>query len=454
MQEPQSKPTLAEFLQPFKKKYADLRERRQEPRVVQRVVYEGELAEPEETVPRSLRMSAEWAWRFLVVIAAVAVGGYLLSYLTQIVIPVLLALLFAVLLDPVNRFLQHYLHFPRTLSAAVSLLLGIGFVGGLISVASTQIILQVGTLAQRAQQGVREILDWLAQSNLGLNADIIHSYVAQATDEITQWVQANTSQLASGALSVTASIGTVLSGLLIALFCLFFFLKEGRRIWLWFVRILPEGARVPVHESAIRGWITLGSYARTQILVAAIDAVGIGLGAYFLNVPLVIPLAVLVFVGAFIPIVGAISTGAIAVMVALVDQGLQTAVIMFVVILLVQQIEGNFLHPLLMSNAVSLHPIAVLLAVAAGGFMFGIPGALFAVPILAFVNTSVLYLHGYDKFPEVATQEDRPGGKPGELDDLVRGTYDPKMMKVDPETEEADAKPVNPQAYEEATKEE
>ena len=127
---------------------------------------------------------------------------------------------------------------------------------------------------------------------------------------------------------------------------------------------------------------------------------------------------------------------------------------MFVVILLVQQIEGNFLHPLLMSNAVSLHPIAVLLAVAAGGFMFGIPGALFAVPILAFVNTSVLYLHGYDKFPEVATQEDRPGGKPGELDDLVRGTYDPKMMKVDPETEEADAKPVNPQAYEEATKEE
>lgn len=399
---------------------------------------------PSESVPWSLRVAAAWSWRSLVLVAALAVAGWAFSYLTMIFIPVLVALLFAVLLDPVNRFLHKKFHFPKALSAAVSLLFGLTLVFGLISAASSQILAQFGDLAFKVSEGIDWLMTWLSEGPLQLNATAVEQYIDSMTSEITDFLQANGSQLASGALSVTMSLGNALTGFLIAMFVLFFFLKDGRRIWLWVVRLMPEAARIPVHESAIRGWITLGAYARTQILVAAIDAVGIGLGAYLLGVPLAIPIAVLVFIGSFIPIVGAIVTGCVAVLVALVDQGINIAALMLLVILAVQQIESNLLQPWLMSNAVSLHPVAVLLAVAAGSYLFAIPGALFSVPIIAFLNTSMLYFHGYDKFPQLAHDDERPGGPPGTLERQILATYDPKMMKVDPTDEKAEHTSVIP----------
>ncbi len=158
-------------------------------------------------------------------------------------------------------------------------------------------------------------------------------------------------------------------------------------------------------QAGRRGLVTLSGSTRTQILVALVDAVAIGIGAAFLQVPLAVPLATLVFIGSFIPIVGAIATGAVAVLVALVAQGPVVALIMLGVVLLVQQIEGHVLQPFLMGHAVSLHPVAVLLAVAAGSMAAGIVGALFAVPIAAVLNTVVLYLHGHDKFPQLGTDD-------------------------------------------------
>lgn len=395
----------------------------------------------EDHVAWSLRVAAAWAWRTLVVGAMLYYLGNLISYVYFLVVPILLALLCAVLLDPFNRLLKNRAKFPPALAAGVSMLFGLAVVIGLISAASTQIVLQFKDLGARAQEGFEKLVDWVRSGPFGIDGTYIDQHLDEVIKTVTDTVRDNSSNLASGVLQVSASIGTILTGFILALFVLFFFLKDGRTIWLWFIRILPEGAREPMHESAIRGWITLNGYVRAQITVAAIDAVGIGLGAYFLSVPLAIPMGVLVFIGSFVPIIGAMITGSIAVLVALVDQGPQTAIIMLVIILAVQQIEGNFLQPWLMSSAVSLHPLAVLLSVACGSFLFGVAGALFAVPIAAFINTSLLYLHGYDRFPDLMNDPDRPGGPPGMLKQQILETYSESFVACEatlrkPETPE------------------
>lgn len=204
------------------------------------------------------------------------------------------------------------------------------------------------------------------------------------------------------------TVGHVAAGTLIALFCTLFFLIDGRGIWAWLVGLMPRGSRERVHQAGRRGWVTLGAYTRTQILVAGVDAVGIGVGAAILQLPLVVPLAVLVFFGSFIPFVGAIVTGSIAVLVALVTQGWVSALVMLAIVLIVQQLEGHVLQPFLMGHAVSLHPVAVLLVVTTGSLVAGIIGALFAVPLAALVNTVVLYLHGHDKFPQLGNDDHVP----------------------------------------------
>lgn len=429
---------IAELFDRFSEPLAHVRQSvKPEPVQVERVHFN--LNEEHESVKDHvswpLRVAAAWSWRILIVILGLVVIGYGFSFVTVILIPILIALLFAVLLDPINRFLRRKMGLPPAAGAAISLLLGLGLVVGLISAASSQILAQFGDLVKKASDGLNSLVTWVTEGPLQLQVDSVEEYLSSFSNEFVGFLQSNSQSLASGAMSITITVGNVLTGFLLAMFVLFFFLKDGRKIWLWFVRMMPQGVRVPVHESAIRGWVTLGAYARTQILVAAIDGVGIGLGAFFLGVPLAIPLAVLVFVGSFVPIVGAFVTGSIAVLVALVDQGMMTALLMLIVILVVQQVEGNLLQPLLMSNAVSLHPVAVLLAVAAGSFLFGIPGALFSVPVVAFVNTSVLYLYGYDKFPELSTKLDRPGGPPGTLDEQILGTYAANVRRVNPEVE-------------------
>ncbi len=206
----------------------------------------------------------------------------------------------------------------------------------------------------------------------------------------------------------------MVAGILIVFFVTIFFLLDGRGIWTWVVGLLPRQVRERTHQAGRRGLVTLSSYVRTQILVAFIDAVGIGIGAAVIGLPLVVPMAALVFLGAFIPFVGAIVTGVIAVLVALVVKGWVMALVMLGVVLLVQQIEGHILQPFLMGRAVSLHPVAVLLSVTAGTVLGGIVGALFAVPVVAVLNTVILYFNGHDKFPELGFDDHiaiRPAGR-------------------------------------------
>lgn len=376
-------------------------------------------------MPWSLRLAAEFSWRAIVV-AVAAVGLLYVAYkISMILVPVAVALLFAVLLDPLLRLFTNYLKLGRTMSAALTLVLGVLFVVVLLTQAMRGIIVQLPQLFSRAQLGMKQVMDWLIADPLGLGLTIKDPQKLQklVNVELTNWFKEHVQTVADGAISVTSTFATVAASSLITLFVLFFFLKDGRTIWLWIVRMLPEPAREPLHESAIRGWVTLDGYVRAQIKIAAIDAIGIGLGAFFLGLPMAVPITVVVFFGSFIPIVGALTSGAVAVFVAVVDQGLTAGAVMLVIILAVQQIEGNLLQPWIMSSAVSIHPVAVLLVVAGAGAVAGIPGALFGVPVAAFLNSTFLYLHGYDPIPSLRTDEDRPGGPPGKLRDMIEDSY-------------------------------
>jgi predicted PurR-regulated permease PerM len=356
---------------------------------------------PSDPVPPSVRAAASWSWRFLLIAAGLALLGWLLAYFKVLVVAVAVAVLLSVLLAPVATWLHRRARLPHGLASAVAVLGMLAVVGGIIALAGNSIVNGFGELRDEALAGFQQLIDWLSDGPLALTATQLEDYSQQVTD----LVSTNSSSLVTGALSVTTTVGHVVAGSLITLFCTLFFLHDGRHIWAWVVGLLPRGSREKVHQAGRRGLVTLGGYTRTQILVALVDAAGIGIGAAILGVPLALPLAALVFIGSFIPIIGALFTGAIAILVALVAQGPVDALIMLGIVLLVQQIEGHVLQPLLMGHAVSLHPVAVILAVAAGSFAAGIVGALFAVPIVAVLNTVILYLHGHDKFPDLGADD-------------------------------------------------
>ncbi|SDC91895.1 Predicted PurR-regulated permease PerM [Sanguibacter gelidistatuariae] len=388
-----------------------------------------------DAVAGSVRSAAAWAWRFLAIALGLAVVFSIIAYLKVIVVPVAIALLLTVLLQPLATFLRVRLRFAVGLAAATSVIGLIAAICGLVFIAGNEILKGFSDLRDKATEGLQQGLDWLSTGPLGLDSTTIEKYL----DDALAAIEKNTGTLLSGALSVTTTVGQVLAGAVIALFCTLFFLMDGRRIWSWVVGLLPRHTRERTHQAGRRGLVTLASYARTQILVAFIDAVGIGAGAAILGVPLALPLAVLVFIGSFVPFVGAIFTGAMAVLVALVANGWPAGLIMLGVVLLVQQIESNVLQPWLMGQAVSMHPVAVLLVVTGGTLVAGIVGALFAVPIAAVLNTVVLYFHGHDKFPELGFDDHmslRPAGRravmitsaehlvgdaPGELPQATKG---------------------------------
>lgn len=370
-------------------------------------------------VSHTMRAAAGWAWRFVVVVAAIAILVYLFRTFSTLIIPILVAIVLSVGLFPIFRFFAETLRFPRMLASLTTVLLLIAFVVGLMTAAGREIYSQFFKLWESALAGINELLVWAADGPLHLDTDAVMAYIQNLWDSVADY----SGLLASGALSITSSITAIAAGSILAIFLVIFFLKDGRIIWLWCVRLMPVPWRERAHEAAIRGFATMQGYVKSTIFVAGIDAIGIGLGAFFLGVPLALPLGVLVFMGSFIPFVGAIMTGAVAVLVALVDGGFSTALLMLLIVLLVQQIEGNVLQPLIMGHNVSLHPAAVVLTVAGGAFAAGIAGAIFAVPLVAFLNTVTLYLKGYDKYPHLADKVDRPGGPPGTLEQMVRATY-------------------------------
>jgi len=352
-------------------------------------------------VAPSLKLAAAWSWRFLVVVAAVAVAFWGLSKVSILVLPCLIALLLAALMAPVVSFLDRH-KWPHALSVATTFLGFILVVLGLLAFTGQQIVVGFPALAHQVVLGVNKLNAFIQNNPFGIDSTVITGYLDEFNTKALDWLQKSQGKIASGALGAASSIGNFVTGLLITLFASFFFLFDGGRIFNWFVRLLPKPAQPKSVAAAVNGWNSLVQYVRVQVLVAAIDAVGIGIGALVLGIPLAFPLTVLVFLASFIPLVGAVLTGVIAVLVALVSKGLVSAIIMLIVVVAVQQLEGNVLQPFLMGKAVAVHPLAVVLAVTGGGVLFGIPGALFAVPFVAMLNTVVLTLSGNDEYMKKA----------------------------------------------------
>ncbi|WP_233193079.1 AI-2E family transporter [Cryobacterium sp. Y29] len=343
----------------------------------------------DENLPAGIRLAGAWSWRLIVVAAAIAILIFLVIQLRLIVIPLLVAVLVSALLIPFVAFLVRH-HWPKGVAVAVAMLGTLVLVAGLVTLASTQIAEGTVGLSDRLTASFDSLKSVLAASPLQLSDTEITNYLEQG------WIaiQNDSAVFISGALSVGTTLGHLLTGLLLALFSLLFILIDGKAIWGWIVRFFPLRARAAVDGAGIAGWTTLGNFARVQILVASIDAVGIGVGAALLGVPMAIPIGILVFLGSFIPIVGAVATGSVAVIIALIFNNWAVALAMLGVVLLVQQVEGHVLQPLIMGTAVKVHPLAVVLVVAAGALLAGIPGALFAVPVAAVLNAMTSYIAG------------------------------------------------------------
>ncbi len=314
--------------------------------------------------------------QFLVVAATVWVVGQVLSRLAFVAVPIAIAILLAALFVPGVELL-HGRGVSRPLAATGVLVLGIVALGALVTVVVTSVVDGLPALGDRLSESVNELRDWLP--TVGLRPEQLDDMVNQGKE----WLSRNRSGLVSGVWGVLSTAGTVLAGLALVLFLLIFFVYDGARLWRGLLRPLPRRHRERVHEAGRRAFRDLTAYVRTTLIVALIDAVGIGLGLWLTGVPLVLPLAGLVFLGAFVPVIGAFVTGIVAVLVALVSKGVVVALIVAGVVIAVQQLEGNVFEPLLMSHAVRLHPVAVILGLAIGAELAGVIGALLAVPVMA-----------------------------------------------------------------------
>jgi predicted PurR-regulated permease PerM len=337
--------------------------------------------------------------QLLLVLAAVVVVGYALGRLWGILLPIVLGLLFATVLWPPTRFLRRHGWSPA-LAASVVLLGFLAAFGGLIAAIAPSVSSQVGDLVDQTTAGLQDIQERLSGPPFNLGED----QVGQAVDDAITSLQDNAQSIAGAALTGASVVGNSLLNLVLALLLAFFFLKDGPRWVPWLSA--QTGPRAAPHVAALsqKTWATLSEFIRQQALVGFIDALFIGIGLLVLGVPLVLPLAVLTFLGGFIPIIGAFVAGAFAVLVALVSVGVTKALIVLAIVVLVQQIEGNVLQPILQGRGLNLHAAVVILAVTAGSQLAGITGAFLAVPVAALIAVVYRYVRDEldDKSPEVA----------------------------------------------------
>jgi putative heme transporter len=350
----------------------------------------------DQAVPRGLQIAASWSWRVLLVVALIGGIGWLTRYLSEVIVPVAVAILLAALLSPVANRLRSW-GLQSGVATAITVLGGLALIAGSLYLIGTQIAAQASTLSTNVVEGFYQLLDFLRNGPLPVPDSWLSS--SDWVDRIQSFLRDSQSTIAAYATEIGARVGHFLAGFAIALFTLFYFLYDGRGIFTFLLKFFPRTARARVDEAAQKGWRSLSSYMRATILVAAVDGIGVLIVALILGVPVAPALAALVFIGAFIPLVGAFVSGFVAVVVALVALGWVQALIMLAGIIVVMQIEGHVLQPFLLGRAVKLHPLAVLLAIAIGIIVGGIVGALMAVPLLAFTKSFIQYLNGASEPP-------------------------------------------------------
>jgi putative heme transporter len=352
----------------------------------------------EESVEPLVRKAAAWSWRLLVILAAALAVLWVIEKLEIIVVPVLLALMISALLVPMVDWLDRH-GLPRGGAVTLVLLGGFGILGGILTFVVSQFVVGLPDLTEQVTRSIDKTRKWLIEGPVHLRGEQLDN----ARDAAITALHNNQSKLTSGALSTAATVTELVTAAVLVLFTLIFFLYGGRNIWQYVVKIVPAGARDRVLEAGRAGYGSLIGYVRATFLVALTDAAGVGAGLAIMGVPLALPLASLVFLGAFIPLVGAVIAGFLAVVVALLAKGFVYALLTLALLVVIAQMEAHLLQPLVMGRAVSIHPLAIVLAIATGSVLAGIVGALLAVPTTAFFNNALQVLLAKD--PEAEAEE-------------------------------------------------
>ncbi|MDX6300727.1 MAG: putative heme transporter [Nocardioidaceae bacterium] len=373
------------FAERFAQQWASLRaERRPEPPPE---IHAGASNYARAQIPYGMDLAAAWSWRVLVLGAALYVLGHVIAMFAVVVLPLVIALLLTALVIPVVDVLTRS-GVSRGFASFLVVLGSIGVLALLLTFAGQQVAQGASDLSNQVVTGLAQIEDWLKTGPLHASDSQINGVIKSAQDAVTT----SNAHIVSRLTEVTTAVGHIVAGVFIILFSTYFFLADGRRIWAWVVRIFPRASRARADSSGGIAWTSLTAFVRATVLVAFTDALGIMIVAAILRVPFVFAIGVLVFIGAFIPMIGATLSGSVAVLVALVDQGPVKALIMLGGVIAVQQLEAHVLQPFLLGRLVSVHPLGVILAIAGGVLVAGIAGALVAVPFVAAANAVVLHL--------------------------------------------------------------
>ena len=348
------------------------------------------------SVPRGLATAAAYSWRLLVIGAVAVVVIYVLVTLRLVVLPLFIALLLSTLLVPVANALRNR-GVPPLVATWLAMLLALAVLAGAFYVIIPAVVGELDTLSQEAKKGAEDVVAWLTEGPL----DLTRAQVDQYIDQASQQLSAQRSSLISGAFKGAYVVVEIIAGLLLTLVLLFFFVKDGDRIGNAFLNLFGEERRNDMREVGGRVWTTLGAYIRGTAIVGVVDAIFIGGALLIMGVPLVVPLTIITFFAAFFPLVGAVVAGILATLVALVTEGFVAAAVIAGVTIVVQQVEGDVLQPIVLGRAVNLHPLVILLSLTAGAIVAGVAGAFLAVPLAAVTTVVVGYMRAKKSPPSL-----------------------------------------------------
>lgn len=397
------------FSAQFAHQWAQVRAERQQEAKAEPRIDAGPTNFSRAQVPWAVDLAAAWSWRFLVICAAGYVVLWVVAKFSVVFLPLVVALFITALAGPLVD-LAGRVGINRRAASGLVVLGGLAVVVLLLTFVGTQISRGFSDLADQVVTGLEEIRTWLQEGPLNASESQINEYIGAAQDLVTN----SNEEIVSRVSQVGTTIGHIVAGFFIVLFASYFFLSDGSRIWAWVVRLFPRAARLRADGSGRVAWKSLTQFVRATVLVAFVDALGIMVVALILDVPFATAIGVLVFLFSFIPMIGAVISGSVAVLVALVAHGWVVALIMLGGVIAVQQIEAHVLQPFLLGRFVSVHPLGVIVAIAMGVLLAGIAGALVAVPLVATLNAVATYLAGEAASPEsVPVGEPRPPGTQG-----------------------------------------
>ena len=337
------------------------------------------------TVTWGVRVAAAWTWRLLVIFAGLYLLTRIFLRVELVAVSFILALLLTAVLNPLQRRLSSVIPGPKSISTALALLVGVAALGAVGWFVAWQITTHWQQLGDQVTNLVSQTRDWLRTGPLHLKSSDIN----KLADNITNAIKKNQGQLISSAIATVRSVAEALGALLLILLSTFFLLRDGEDIWAWTLRLFPRPAQERVNRAGRAGWGSLGGYMRGQVLIALFHGVSVTIVLLILHIPLAAALGVLIFLGSFIPLIGLTVTGALCTGVALLEHGVTAAVVVAVSIIVLVQLEAHLLQPVIMSRSVKVHPLAIAFAVLTGTILAGIVGALFAVPLVAFLNTTI-----------------------------------------------------------------